>query len=254
MKLTTGGKNKPITIMKNILITFIVGGYFALPIMAQAPNESYLMKPEIEQAIVKMRADHSNAELLQALSGVQGQKDQVAQVLLASIRILDLQERNEVLSMFFKFPIEENGINLTHTPLLVDLYVKSVQSPLPSKPWPRSFLKDSYLQSLLLDFIAALLDVESVKSSLSDAPPLPRLLQLLEAARDSSSLPATTQKMIEDNISKVKSVANAGPDKAGALKRNPTTPNDESTPWSMIVVLIVALIVAACGVLLKRRS
>lgn len=241
----------------------------------------YQMNPELEQAIGKMRSTHSNVEVLQALSAIQDRTEQATQVILASINIFDLEQRSEILLMLFELPRANDGLNATHFPLLVQLYVKSVQSP----PMPlglaqrRSFIQNEILNARLLGTFANLLHADAIRAIRSRGPPLPSLLGLLEESRGSSSLSATDHQMIEDAIIVVKKGMEDGgleditptpvtpppnpsvvqppaPKKAHEMKPTTSAPSEEptsSTPLS----IIVALIVAATGLLwllLKGRK
>ena len=248
-----------------------------LAVGAQTTNIPHEMNTELKQAIGKMRATRADLEVLRLLEAIQDRKEQATQVLLASNCVLDLEQRSGILSMVFQLPLADDGLNASHIPLLVQLYVNSAKLPLSDQPRPRSFMSDSVLQSRLLDVLGSLLHAESARSSLAPGDALPRLLGLLEGARSSQDLPSSVREMIEDAVGKLKGSENTGKGstdeqqftpvpvtslnvermpKAIEAKPTATTPSEEhasSTPWSIIVVLIVAA-TGLLWLLLKRRS
>lgn len=198
---------------KVILTTFAC---LSLSIMAgaQTKSASHEMTPEVKQAIGKMRATQSNDEVLRELKAIEGPAKRATQVILAAMDVLDLAQRNPIIAMLFELPMAEDGLNASHIPILAQLYVKTAQSPpLPfDVQLPRSFIKNATLDFRVLIIVADLLhgDYRSVTRSYDD--PMPRLLKLLESARDSNSLSAADRRIVEDAIIVVKKgMADVGP-------------------------------------------
>lgn len=267
--------------IKNLLVTALGSLCLSMSVGAETMSIHYQMNPELEHAIGKMRNTHSNVEVLQVLSAIQDRSKQATQVILASMNVLDLEQRNEILAMLFQLPLADDGLNADHIPLLVQLYVKSAQSP--ATPFilaqRRSFIQKEGLNFRLLAIVASLLHAESPQVAFPPGEIMPRLLRLLEAARGSRSLSATNHQIIEDAIFVVKKALEDGeqkdvtespiplspnpsvlqapePKKAPEAKPTTSAPNDEpasSTPWSIIVVLIVAA-GGLLWLLFKRRS
>jgi hypothetical protein len=250
---------------------------------AQTTTSHYQMKPELEQAIGRMRTTNTDDEVLQLLASIQGREEHATQVLLASNSVLDIEERSKIVALVFKLPIKDDGLNAAHIPLLVHLYVNSAKTPLLPKFRPRSFVNDYVVQSHLMEILAYLFNVESARTALAPGEPLPRLLELLEVARGTPGQPASLQKMIEDSISHVKSVKiipltrqeierrfaqtlTPAPKvtdipTAQNLSPSPTTPppqtpaaiiEEKSPMWPWVVGILALLAIAAFA--LKRRA
>jgi hypothetical protein len=261
-----------------LVIATVVCFCIQLSAKAQTTPAPYQMESEIEQAIAKMRETKADAEVVQALSAIPDHAEKATQVFLASLNVLDLEQRSGVLTMLFQLPITDDGVSVAHLPLLINLYAKSALFPLPHQPRPRAFIDDSVLQSRLLDILASLLHAEVARNSLAAGEPVPRLLELLEASHGSPVLSDVDQKLVKDIIGNLRDEKYTGQSKKNvqvppsptmtpptvqppAPKQAPeampvSTQSEEptsSTPWSIIVVLVV-VVNGLLWLLLKKRK
>lgn len=153
------------------------------------------------KAVGVFRSTHSESELLQTLSRVQNPDERASQVLMASKSILDIDERQNILALLF-----EQQFSATHIPLMVDLYVKATQTNDPASVMlaTRVLITNWSLETRLMYDLGRILHLPLPFKTIKPGEPLPRLLQLLESARNSPSLSVVEHKMVEDAINFVK--------------------------------------------------
>ena len=187
------------------------------------------------QSISKMRTTQSNAEVLQVLSAIQDRKEQATQIILASIGVLDHEQRTEIIAMLFNLPLADDGLSVVHLPLLTQLYVKTALCPHFSLALEqqRTFLKNDVLNWRLLSVVCSLLHADFRITQLPGKP-MPSLLRLLESVRGSSSLRGPVHKMIEDAIIVVKRGIDEDELKEDELKKKSPAPQTIESMLSLV--------------------
>lgn len=186
-----------------IVLSVMIGALLCLPLFAhdQSTITVCRMTPALQDALGRMEVTKSTNEVHQVLLSIENGSERATQLLLAVIQTDHAPDcRSDLASLLFKQELSDQGINVSHIPLLTRLYLSSVVNPAPRQPRPRTFIEDSTLQSRLLDMLGTLLNVEQERAKLAGGEPIARLRALLEAAALSSTLSANGRGGVTESL------------------------------------------------------
>jgi len=194
------------------------------------------------------------------LSKIQNLPERASNLLKTLITTEEYPEiRSQGARLLFKMPLGKDGINEQHLISLVELYLSSTKAPRARGYQNREFITPFILQSRLLDFIGAILQVDgNLYAEIPDIPPVQRLEKLLGSVSSENqyskalmSSVISSKNLVNETIKRNNASDNPAPPKI-EVTPNPAKTNDTTMFSARIIALLVAVI--SLSVLIKVFS
>ena len=177
----------------SFVLIFIVGSLGTAHATEMSNSDSV-----IQSDLKRMQASRSIAEMRNDILSIKDGSERVTQLLFV---LKQVYHDPELLSLscglLFDQHIGDQGVNAVHLTGLTELYMLSIQSPIPVPP-KRSIIDNWVFQERLLSIIASVMDVEDQRNALhGEMSPQDRLRSVYRAALENAQSSEILKRQIQ---------------------------------------------------------